>query len=121
MTLMNSLLMFAQQGAAPAGQAPAEGAAATPAAPATPALSEAERAAAQARGAEAQAEAAGQNEVSLVELFQHLNPVEMGVMLILGACAIYALALLFEKIYVMRKAARQTKEFLARRLFGPFR
>ena len=34
-------------------------------------------------------------------------------MIILGLCAIYAVALLFEKIYVMRKAARQTREFLA--------
>lgn len=111
MTLMNSLLTFAQQGAAPAaqpGETPAEGAA-----PATPSLSEAERAAAQARGAEAQADAAGHSEVSMIELFQHLNAVEMGVMLILGLCAVYAVALLFEKVYVMRKASKQTKDFLA--------
>jgi biopolymer transport protein ExbB/TolQ len=37
----------------------------------------------------------------------------MGVMIILGLCAIYAVALLFEKIYVMRKTGRQTKDFLA--------
>jgi biopolymer transport protein ExbB/TolQ len=114
MTLMNSLLTFAQQGAAPAAQsgaAPATGA--TPAAPATPALSDAERAAAQARGLEEQASAAGHSEVSLMELVRELNPVEMGVMVILGLCAIYAVALLFEKIYVMRKASKQTKDFLA--------
>ncbi len=114
MTLMNSLLTFAQQGAAPAAQsgaAPATGAA--PAAPATPALSDAERAAAQARGLEEQASAAGHSEVSLMELVRELNPVEMGVMVILGLCAIYAVALLFEKIYVMRKASKQTKDFLA--------
>ncbi|MBY0562842.1 MAG: MotA/TolQ/ExbB proton channel family protein [Hyphomonadaceae bacterium] len=34
-------------------------------------------------------------------------------MIILAICAIYAVALLFEKIYVMRKAAGQTKDFLA--------
>jgi biopolymer transport protein ExbB/TolQ len=109
MTLMNSLLTFAQQSAAPA----AEGAAPAPApAPAAP-TSAAELEAAKQRGAEAAAEAAGQQEVSMIELVQHLNGVEMGVMVILGLCAIYAVALLFEKIYVMRKASSQTKEFLA--------
>ncbi|WP_135210784.1 MotA/TolQ/ExbB proton channel family protein [Vitreimonas flagellata] len=109
MTLMNSLLTFAQQSAAPA----AEGAAApAPAAPAAT-TSAAELEAAKQRGAEAAAEAAGQQEVSMIELVQHLNGVEMGVMVILGLCAIYAVALLFEKIYVMRKASSQTKEFLA--------
>ena len=108
MTLMNSLLTFAQQSAAPA----AEGAAPAPApAPAAP-TSAAELEAAKQRGAEAAAEAAGQQEVSMMELLQHLNGVEMGVMVILGLCAIYAVALLFEKIYVMRKASSQTKEFL---------
>ncbi len=109
MTLMNSLLTFAQQSAAPA----AEGAAPAPApAPAAP-TSAAELEEAKQRGAEAAAEAAGQQEVSMMELLQHLNGVEMGVMVILGLCAIYAVALLFEKIYVMRKASGQTKEFLA--------
>lgn len=109
MTLMNSLLTFAQQSAAPA----AEGAAPAPApAPAAP-TSAAELEAAKQRGAEAAAEAAGQQEVSMMELLQHLNGVEMGVMVILGLCAIYAVALLFEKIYVMRKASSQTKDFLA--------
>jgi biopolymer transport protein ExbB len=106
MTLMNSLLTFAQQSAAPA----AEGAAPAPA-PAAP-TSAADLEAAKQRGAEAAAEAAGQQEVSMIELVQHLNGVEMGVMVILGLCAIYAVALLFEKIYVMRKASSQTKEFL---------
>ena len=108
MTLMNSLLTFAQQSAAPA----AEGAAPAPApAPAAP-TSAADLEAAKQRGAEAAAEAAGQQEVSMIELVQHLNGVEMGVMVILGLCAIYAVALLFEKIFVMRKASSQTKEFL---------
>jgi len=109
MTLMNSLLMFAQQGAAPAAQ----GATTPTPAPAGPTPSSAELEAAKQRGAEAQAEAAGQNDVSMIELFVHLNAVEMGVMIILGLCAIYAVALLFEKIYVMRKASKQTKDFLA--------
>ncbi len=109
MTLMNSLLMFAQQGAAPAAQTGAT----TTAPPAGPAPSASDLAAAKQRGAEAAAEAAGTNsEVSLMELVRELNPVEMGVMVILGLCAIYAVALLFEKIYVMRKAAKQTKDFL---------
>ena len=108
MTLMNSLLMFAQQTTAPAGATPAT---TTPAPAATPSAED--LAAAKARGAEAAAEAAGQQEVSMIELVQHLNGVEMGVMVILGLCAIYAVALLFEKIYVMRKASKQTKDFLA--------
>lgn len=113
MTLMNSLLMFATQGPTPGAAPGQEGDAAATTPPPAPTMSEAERAAAQARGAEAQAEAAGQTDVSMMELFIHLNAVEMGVMIILGLCAIYAVALLFEKIYVMRKAASQTKNFLA--------
>jgi biopolymer transport protein ExbB/TolQ len=108
MTLMNSLLMFAQQTTTPAGQTPAT---TTAPAPVTPPSAE-ELAAAKERGAAAAAEAAGQQEVSMLELVQHLNAVEMGVMVILGLCAIYAVALLFEKIYVMRKASKQTKDFL---------
>ncbi len=110
MTLINSLLAFAQQGAAPAGQTPADPAAAAQP-PVTP-PSAAELEAMRERGAEAAAEAAGQQDVSIFDLFAHLNEVELGVMIILGLCAIYAVALLFEKIYVMRKAAGQTKDFL---------
>jgi biopolymer transport protein ExbB/TolQ len=109
MTLMNSLLMFAQQTTTPAGQTPAT---TTAPPPVTPPSAE-ELAAARERGAAAANEAAGVQEVSMLELVQHLNAVEMGVMVILGLCAIYAVALLFEKIYVMRKAAKQTKDFLA--------
>ncbi len=107
MTLMNSLLIFAQQGAAPAGAAPA-----TTAPSAGPPPSASEFAAAQERGAAAAAEAAGQQEVSLMELVRHLEPLELGVMIILGLCAVYAVALLFEKVYVMRKASGQTRDFL---------
>lgn len=110
MTLINSLLTFAQQGAAPAAQPGA--APVTPPPPVTT-LTEAERAAAQARSAEAAADAAGHQEVSLWALVQRLEEVELAVMIILGLCAIYAVALLFEKVYVMRKASKQTKDFLA--------
>ena len=108
MTLMQSLLFAAQQ--TPATQ---PGATPTTPAPTAPAPSAAELEAAKARGAEAAAEAAGAQEVSIWNLVQHLNAVELGVMLILGLCAVYAVALLFEKIYVMRKAGKQTKDFLA--------
>ncbi len=113
MTALNSLFLFvAQQAAGPAAQTPAAEGAAAPAAPAA-GPSAADIAAAKAKGAEAAAEASGAQEVSLMELVQHLNAVELGVLIILGLCTIYAIALLFEKIYVMRKAAAQTREFLA--------
>src|SRR5512147_2069679 len=110
MSLMYSLLTFAQQGAAPAGQT-ATTTTTTPPPPAAP--SAAELAAAKQRGAEAAAEASGAHDVSLMDLVAELNAVELGVIIVLGLCAIYAVALLFEKIYVMRKAGRQTKDFLA--------
>lgn len=110
MSLMYSLLTFAQQGAAPAGQT-ATTTTTTPPPPAAPTA--AELAAAKQRGAEAAAEASGAHDVSLMDLVAELNAVELGVMIVLGLCAIYAVALLFEKIYVMRKAGRQTKDFLA--------
>ena len=116
MSLIYSLLTFAQQGAAPAAQpgaTPAPGDAATPPPVTAPPPSAAELETARERGAAAAAEAAGHAEVSLMELVSELNAVEMGVIVILGLCAIYAVALLFEKIYVMRKAAAQTKSFLA--------
>src|SRR5262245_47039459 len=113
MTLMNSLLMFAQQGGAAAGQAATTTDTAAAPVPAGPPPSAADLAAAKERAAAAASEAAGHNEVSLLDLIRQLNAVELGVMIILGLCAIYAVALLFEKIYVMRKAARQTREFLA--------
>jgi biopolymer transport protein ExbB len=112
MSLIYSLLTFAQQGAAPAAQPGATpGEEAAPAAAPPPSAAELE--AARERGAAAAAEAAGHSEVSMMYLVQHLNAVEMGVMVILGLCAIYAVALLFEKVYVMRKASKQTKDFLA--------
>jgi biopolymer transport protein ExbB/TolQ len=120
-TLMISLmtLMAQQTGATPA---PAEGeaapdaaaeaatAAATPA-PATPSAEE--LAAAKAAGQAAQAEAAEQGDLSVASMFSHLNAVEMGVIIILGICTVIAIALLFEKIIVMRRASGQTKSFLS--------
>jgi len=109
--LTYSLLSFyAQTAAAPAGATPA---AATGATPAAVAPSAADLAAAKARSAQAAAEASGAQEVSMLELVRHLNAVELGVMIILGLCTIYAVALLFEKVYVMRKASKQTKDFMA--------
>jgi biopolymer transport protein ExbB/TolQ len=115
--LMYSLLTFyAQQGATPADPA---------AAPADPNAPVAAPEAAQPlqppldleklkeAGRQEQAAQAGTaQEFSLWDLVKELNAVEIGVMVILGLCTIYAVALLFEKIYVMRKAARQTREFL---------
>jgi biopolymer transport protein ExbB/TolQ len=113
MSLIYSLLTFAQQGAAPAAQPGAAAPGATTPAPAAAPPSASEIAAAKERSAEAAAEAAGHQEVSLMELVRQLEPLELGVMIILALCAIYAVALLFEKIYVMRKASKQTKDFLA--------
>jgi biopolymer transport protein ExbB/TolQ len=105
---------FAQAGA-PAQQGAENGAAATDAAGAVPpvlpdeAAREAERAAALAE----QAEQSGQSELSLWTVIQELEFFEQAVMVILLACFVYAMALMFEKFYVMRKTAGQTKDFLA--------
>ncbi|MFT3726283.1 MAG: MotA/TolQ/ExbB proton channel family protein [Terricaulis sp.] len=108
MTLINSLLMFAQQGGAAAANGATTTTTTTPAAP-----SAADIAAAKQNAATAANEARGAQEVGLIDLVKQLNSVELGVMIILVLCAIYALALLFEKIYVMRKASKQTRDFLA--------
>jgi biopolymer transport protein ExbB/TolQ len=118
MTALNSLLLFiAQTAAAPAGQTPAAAPGtpgATPAAAPAPApLTDAQLEAMKANSQAAQAEAAGAHEVSLMELVQELNAVELGVMLILALCTVYSIALLFEKVFVMRRAAKHTKDFLA--------
>ncbi len=106
MTLINSLLLFAQQTATDAATAPAP-------APAGPAPTAADQAAALERASEAAAEAAGRQEISLWDLVVALEPLEQVVLIILALCAIYAVALLFEKIYVMRRAGSQTRDFLA--------
>ncbi|HVY85024.1 MAG TPA: MotA/TolQ/ExbB proton channel family protein [Caulobacterales bacterium] len=105
-SLMYSLMTIAaQQGAATT--------ATTTATAAPPAPSASELAAAKAHGAQVAAEAAGHQEVSIFDLLRDLNPVELGVLVILSLCTVYAVALLIEKIYVMRKASKQTKDFLA--------
>jgi biopolymer transport protein ExbB/TolQ len=106
MTLINSLLMFAQQGATTPATT-TDTAAAPP-----PPPSASDLAAAKQNAAAASAEASGRQEVGLIDLVKQLNAVELGVMIILVLCAIYALALLFEKIYVMRRASKQTRDFL---------
>lgn len=106
MTLINSLLMFAQQTAAESG-------AAAQSAPPAPAPSAADQAAALEKASQAAAEAAGRTEISLWDLVVALEPLEQVVLIILALCAIYAVALLFEKIYVMRRAGSQTRDFLA--------
>jgi biopolymer transport protein ExbB/TolQ len=104
--------IFAQ--AAPASPASPTAPAAAPAA--TPAAPAADSAAVDAarKAAEAADAAAKKGEsLSLIDLWEKLNDVEKGVMIILGICTIYAIALLFEKIYVMRKTNGHVKEFLA--------
>jgi biopolymer transport protein ExbB/TolQ len=111
-SLMYSILAFAQAGAAPAGQTPADGA--TPPAPAPmPTMTQEQMDAARQAGQAAQATDSGAHNVQIWDLIKELNGIELGVMVILGLCAIYAVALLFEKIYVMRKSSGQTRDFLA--------
>jgi len=105
-SLMYSMMTFAaQQAAAPAATTTATTTSTGPSA--------AELEAARAHGAQVAAEAAGHQEVSIMDLLKDLNVVEQAVLAILVLCAIYAVALLIEKIYVMRKASGQTKDFLA--------
>jgi biopolymer transport protein ExbB len=89
--------------------------AATSAAPpaAAPAPTAAELEAARASAEAAAKTAAGQGgELSILDLWSKLNEVEKGVMVILGLCAIYSIALLFEKVYVMRNNNSKIKQFL---------
>lgn len=106
------VLGFFAQAGAPAQEGAESGeAAAAAAAPVVQdeAAREADRAAALA----AQAEQSGQGELSLWTVFQELELFEQLVMFVLLACFLYAMALLFEKIYVMRKTGAETKAFLA--------
>lgn len=59
-------------------------------------------------------EAAGQgSSLTLLDLWDKLETVEKSVMVILGLCAIYSVALLFEKVWVMRANNSHIKNFLA--------
>ena len=101
--LTYSLLSLYAQAAAPAA----------PAAPEAPAASTAELEAARAAAA---ANAAKQNageSLNLLDLWAKLNDVEKGVMVILGVCAVYSIALLIEKVVVMRSNNTKIKDFLA--------
>ncbi|MEQ1619477.1 MAG: MotA/TolQ/ExbB proton channel family protein [Terricaulis sp.] len=109
MTLINSLLMLAQQSGAATGASGASGQAASGVATQR---SAAEIEAARDAAAKTGDAASGRTEVSLWQLVEQLEPLEIGVMIILALCAIYAVALLFEKVYVMRRASSQTRDFL---------
>jgi biopolymer transport protein ExbB/TolQ len=90
--------------------------AATSAAPpaAAPAPSAAELEAARAAADVAAKEAAGQGqELSILDLWEKLESVEKTVMVILLLCAVYSIALLIEKVWVMRSNNARIKQFLS--------
>jgi biopolymer transport protein ExbB/TolQ len=93
-----------------AAPAPAGDTAATAAPAAAPAV---DLEAARAKAQESAATAAEQGDMSVMSLWDKLNEVERGVIVILGVCTIFAVMLLIEKIVVMRGASNCTKEFLA--------
>jgi biopolymer transport protein ExbB/TolQ len=110
--LMYSLLTTYAQAttATTAAPAPAGDTAATAAPAAAPAV---DLEAARAKAQESAATAAEQGDMSVMSLWDKLNEVERGVIVILGVCTIFAVMLLIEKIVVMRGASNATKEFLA--------
>jgi biopolymer transport protein ExbB/TolQ len=112
--LTASFLALFAQAAGPAAPA-APGAPAAPAAPAAAApVPTAEQIEAAKKAAdEALKAGAEQGDMNVMSLIGKLNEVELGVMIILGLCAIYAVALLFEKVWVMNKTNKETKEFLS--------
>ena len=93
-----------------AAPAPAGDTAATAAPAAAPAV---DLEAARAKAQESAATAAEQGDMSVMSLWDKLNEVERGVIVILGVCTIFAVMLLIEKIVVMRGASNATEEFLA--------
>lgn len=106
------LSFFAQSGSPqtppPAGAAPAPGA--TPPPAVDQAAIDAAKAAAEAKAAEAAGQ--GGEGLNLLTLFNKLEMVEKVVMVILAVCAIYSIALLIEKVWVMRANNSKIKEFL---------
>jgi biopolymer transport protein ExbB len=98
----------AADAAATAAPAAADAAAATAAA-AAPVLTEAQKAAAAAEAAKA----AGQGDMTLMDMIMHAHPVSKVVLVILILCAVVAVALLFEKVIVMRSNKAKTTQFLA--------
>ena len=104
-TMILSLYAQAASSAAPAVDS---------AAPAPPALDEASLEAARRAAEESAKTAAGQGgSLTLLDLWDKLEGVEKGVMVILALCAVYTLALLFEKVWVMRANNAQIKNFLS--------
>jgi biopolymer transport protein ExbB len=77
------------------------------AAPAAPSAAEAAAAAAEA------AKNAGQQNITLMEMIAHSPLVSKVVLVILLLCAVYAIALMFEKIIVMRGNKKRTVDFVA--------
>lgn len=115
MNVLNTLILsFYAQAATPGATPPAPGAtppaAPPPVAQDTSALEAAKAAAAEKAKADAGQTAEGLN---LLDLWDKLEGVEKGVMVILGICAIYSIALLIEKVWVMRANNAKIKEFLA--------
>jgi biopolymer transport protein ExbB len=66
-----------------------------------------------AAAAKAAAEAAGQQNITLMEMISHSPLVSKVVLVILLLCAVYAIALMFEKIIVMRGNKKRTVDFVA--------
>ena len=77
------------------------------AAPAAPSAAEAAAAAAEA------AKNAGQQNITLMDMSAHSPLVSKIVLVILLLCAVYAIALMFEKIIVMRGNKKRTVDFVA--------
>ncbi len=82
------------------------------AAPAQPGVDEVD-AARRAADEGARVEAGQGESLNLLDLWDKLEAVEKGVMIVLMLCAIYSVALLIEKIYVMNKSNKMIKGFLA--------
>ena len=111
MNVLNQMLLsLYAQAAAPSSAAPSG--APPVAAPPPPDMASLE--AARKAAEEAAKTAAGQGtSLNLMTLFNKLETVEKGVMVILLVCAIYSIALLFEKVFVTRRTSAQTKNFIA--------
>jgi biopolymer transport protein ExbB/TolQ len=103
------ILSLYAQAATSAAPTP-EAASGTPA-PVGPSAAQLEAAREAARAA--QAKEAGHLDIGVFDLWTQLNAIEKGVMIVLGLCAVYSVALLFEKVYVMGRTGRQTRDFLA--------
>jgi len=106
------LSLYAQAGSpqtTPPGATPPTDAPPPPTA-ADQAAIEAAKAAAEAKAAEAAGQ--GGEGLNLLTLFNKLEMVEKVVMVILAVCAIYSIALLIEKVWVMRANNSKIKEFL---------